>query len=1437
MANSDAGRASSSNARGGGYEVFLNFCDQDTGEGFTSFLHRDLRRNCVRVFMYDEELRVGEETGGGLLRAIDDSQIYIPIFSKNYASNKWCLRELARMLDNTSKSEEKKILPIFYDVEPKDVDLKTPVYRTAIEMHKVEHEKKQREKFPHEVEYWEEALKKIDQIKGWELQKCKSQAELVDLVVEKVFQELKIRYKSMTEDLVGLDDRVAEILKLLDVNCSYEVRLLGIHGMGGIGKTTIAKVVYNDLSSCFVKCCAFLDDIRETVKKEGLVSLQKKLLKDIDSSGAVDTINDVDYGRRRIEATLGNKKVLIVLDDIDEEKQIENLIGQHRLHPGTRVIITTRNTSLLEFIEQRMARERKEMNSDHAPVIPPYKMKGMNFDDALQLFKKRALVDNSEAKDFDRLSRDIVFTTGGLPLTLEVIGSFLFRKPKRNWKNTLKQLKKMPHEHVQEKLMISYKALNYRQREIFLDVACFSINEDTVNANYMWEACEFNPNLEIYVLVGMSLIKIKDNNKFWMHHQLRDLGREIVRQQSLTNLGKRSRMWNSEEVLDLVKTQEIKEDVGALDLRGSSSHISISHEEIERFKSLRFLRLYNGNLHGDFFICLPKLRWISWRSPSPNVSVPSMHSKNLVVLELFDNHFKDDSKVWDLIKMATKLKNLTLVNCHCITRTPDLSKCLDLERLTFDDCGGLKEIDNSIGKLKCLLDLNITLCELIESVPNEIGELVKLERFSLMSCCTVSKLPTSISNLASLRKLDLSYTKIRSLPESIGKLRCLSDQWELPKAIGMLDKLEELYLGNRDELVGEIPDEIGDLSSLRVLNLCRTGICRVPGKINRLSHLSTLDLTGCDNIIELPELPASLIHLRITSRSLQVVPNLSKLTNLIELVLSDGSKGEYSSNLKHTFDLGWIGRLSKLKELELCLLNIAAPPTELGLLSLLEDLTLFGLNLQPLEQLPPSLHSLKLDNFSLRGPPPSNLKIPSNLMLCLSRLQEIQLSGFSQLQYLHLIDCELQSLSIPSSLRILDVYNCPNVVEIQVPGMRASLENLSISGCESIGRIVLCGEGGSLRVLDQSESSSSESTYCSPGVLCLSNALRKLNRLRLENSKNLLEIQVIGTLLSLQFIFFENCVVMEKLTGISNLKKLQRLYIFWCYKLRVVEGLDELECLTSLHVKQCYVLETLLDISNSKIPDECEIMVDDCRMLLDSGGPTTFKHYKRMARQGAPQSETNKEKAKMEEDAEEPNTELQLHFHPVASSQDHDISKEPPIYNVKEGTLPGNQNQTRQQDTNPLSISPLSSTQLQLQFHPSASSWDHEINEEPPIDDVREGTPPGNRNQSREQDSNPQSNSLLSCTEPELQFHPSGSRDHEINGGPPIDDVREGTPPGNQNQTREQDSNPQSISPLLSMFRYVVLMSHGLKKYILNHNLFLQVVMNLLDQEHFPIGS
>lgn len=165
MANLKEGTSSeATQALGREYEVFLNFRGEDTRYNFTDFLYDRLVDAGVHVFRDEEKLPIGDVISEKLVRAINSSILYIPIFSLTYAFSIWCLRELALMVDNVSKSEgQKSILPIFLHVEPKDVKLKTPLYCAAFEKHK--------EDFPNEVEGWKSALEEVDEIKGWKVRK------------------------------------------------------------------------------------------------------------------------------------------------------------------------------------------------------------------------------------------------------------------------------------------------------------------------------------------------------------------------------------------------------------------------------------------------------------------------------------------------------------------------------------------------------------------------------------------------------------------------------------------------------------------------------------------------------------------------------------------------------------------------------------------------------------------------------------------------------------------------------------------------------------------------------------------------------------------------------------------------------------------------------------------------------------------------------------------------------------------------------------------------------------------------------------------------------------------------------------------------------------------------------------------------------------------
>jgi len=311
--------------------------------------------------------------------------------------------------------------------------------------------------------------------------------------------------------------------------------------MGGIGKTTIAKAIYNKTGRNF-EGRSFLANIRENGEKiAGLVGLQEQILFDICKETTIK-IPNIELGKSMLKDKLSHTRVLIVLDDVNTLDQLNTFCASREWFGlGSIIIITTRNMHLLK-----------------GRVDKIFKMPIMNESESIELFSWNAFKRACPTKDFVRISRNVVEYSEGLPLALEVLGSYLVNKMESEWELVLETLKRIPNDQVQKKLRISYDGLNHDEQEIFLDIACFFVGMDQNDIILLLNDCGLSAEIGISVLVAQSLVTVDDKNMLGMHGQLRDMGRGIICEESPRRPEKRSRLWDQEDVIDVLSRQTVR---------------------------------------------------------------------------------------------------------------------------------------------------------------------------------------------------------------------------------------------------------------------------------------------------------------------------------------------------------------------------------------------------------------------------------------------------------------------------------------------------------------------------------------------------------------------------------------------------------------------------------------------------------------------------------------------------------------------------------------------------------------------------------------------------------------------------------------------------------------------------------------------------------------
>ncbi|XP_074357550.1 disease resistance protein RPV1-like isoform X1 [Apium graveolens] len=963
------------------WDIFLCFRGSDTRYNFTDHLYKALLRTGIRTFMDDPELRSGEVISDSLIQAIQNSKAYIVVLSENYASSPWCLDELVEILQ-CCRTMQRSVIPVFYNIDPSVVRHQMGRFEQAFEKHQTRFDKEK-------VEKWSLALREVSHFSGYTVTENRSQSDIVDEVVDRILLEINPVALNVAKYPVGLDSRVRSISTLLESDPESVIRI-GIHGMGGVGKTTLAKAVYNEHYKRFQGSC-FLANVREVSKTDqGLVSLQKQLIGDVLKRTNIN-IGNVDQGIELIRARICSRKVLIVIDDLDDPKPLEVLDGS--LVSGSITIITTRNEDMLDSIK----------------VQAKYKVNELDEDQSCQLFAQHAFGDHKIPHKFTELTIDILKRAGGLPLALRVFGSNLLNQPEEEWRWFIDKLNRVPIDDIEKKLLISFdalKSIDPMLQNIFLDMACFYIGHNVDHmAIRIMEACYTHVHRNIDILKKRCMLTIDEYGILGMHDLLRDMGREIARNNSSDEPGKYSRLWVSEDVNTVLKNYKGTEAIhgiiyGKFDYEKKVEGVTFNSESFKRMSKLRFLYLNNVNLTGSFEQTFEDLRWFHWVH-CPLECLPSnFYPQKLVVLEL---PFSNMRTMGEQNMVLLKLKTLDMSHSPNLITAPDFTLLPCLETLDLQGCSNLRSLPDSICSLRALKILNLRCCSRLEALPTKLGSIESLKELGAGNL-NVSILPDSMGRLSNLVKLDFSSNKnLETLPDSMSNL----------------GSLEEIFAEECCSL-----KRFPDLSSLKHLKKLNLMNCEVLKEIQGLEEATSLEHLWLQNCRSLERLPNLSNFKQLKSLNLPYCESLKEIQGLEEVTSLKYLR------LNNCTSLERLPSLCNLKQLEV--LDISHCNSLKEIIGLEEHLEFDCCNLSSVSKLPPSLQWVHAEGCTSlkRFPNSSNLK----------QLEELKLSNCRSLE-------SLPNLSNSKQLKRLDLRGCSGLTEIQGLEELTSLQILDMVGC------------------------------------------------------------------------------------------------------------------------------------------------------------------------------------------------------------------------------------------------------------------------------------------------------------------------------------------------------------------------------------------------------
>ncbi|XP_022026811.2 disease resistance protein RPV1-like isoform X2 [Helianthus annuus] len=495
------------------YDVFLSFRGKDTRNSFTDHLYKALVQAGIRTFRDDNEIHEGQELKAKIKRSIRKSSTSIIVFSENFANSRWCLDELSLILRQKSKGDH-FVLPVFYGVDPSDV-------------------RNHRGSFTVEAKEGAEGMKWTEvNVKRWKA----ALTEVADLKGMIVL--------GIPTGLTGIKTRT----KVINSWLRYEQPgspVLSICGMGGSGKTTLAKHIYYSNKQHF-EGSSFLEGVEK--QHDGLLGVQTQLLRDISGNNNM-YISNVYEGALQIEKAMRMNRLLIVFDDIDDKDKLSALFGTKVLHTQSKIIITTRLLNIDTW------------SGSISWKCHVHNIELLNRHESMEVLSCHAFGSKTPMEGFEEHAVRLAHYCGGNPLAFKVLGSSLSDTTQDQWTrndmidawrsrvDSLNSLEGDIDHKIQEVLQKSFESLPCdSQKELFLHIACLFVGEYASHVERILEN-DYHAKSGMMTLTNRCLLTVSsDGLRLVVHKLLQDMSRKIVRNES-RDPAKHSRVWRHDEYL------------------------------------------------------------------------------------------------------------------------------------------------------------------------------------------------------------------------------------------------------------------------------------------------------------------------------------------------------------------------------------------------------------------------------------------------------------------------------------------------------------------------------------------------------------------------------------------------------------------------------------------------------------------------------------------------------------------------------------------------------------------------------------------------------------------------------------------------------------------------------------------------------------------------